>query len=270
MPREKATADLLCRDNTRISEGQRLADRVSDPIPPHGPRYNPTSQRPSHRAIGSSSSKAPLASRVRHKESAGEKQPRKVTLRFHLLELGEKTIEVEATNYEPLRLYFDILRNKLLQMGCIQKTDRLDFRWPHLRWVPQGSTKVGDIRTSPKQKAIGCFVRKEEPDLDSTINNLPTEAHGTAYTRPVASGDRDNSSAFDSAVPDSVSQGKGCDKVAHPKHVEPDDGSTDTSSSYPSRDGGFSVSPATQGGSSDGIKLKKSRGSHQEGTPTVG
>ncbi|KAF3934689.1 hypothetical protein ABW20_dc0105103 [Dactylellina cionopaga] len=88
---------------------------------------------------------------------------RKIRLRFHLLELAEEPIEPFATNYEPLQVHFDIVRNKLLRIKCIDKTDELDFHWPHLRWVPRGSTKVAHIRTAEDQKCYGCFVRLRQP-----------------------------------------------------------------------------------------------------------
>ncbi|KAJ6260726.1 hypothetical protein Dda_4955 [Drechslerella dactyloides] len=91
----------------------------------------------------------------------GETFQRKVIIRFLLFEFGEEPIELYASNYEPLQVFFNIIRKKLLSMGCIDKDDELDFNWPHLRWVPRGSVKVKNIRTMGfEQKVIGCFVRK--------------------------------------------------------------------------------------------------------------
>ncbi|KAK6499381.1 hypothetical protein TWF506_004008 [Arthrobotrys conoides] len=90
---------------------------------------------------------------------------RKVTLRFHLVDFGEKPIELWATNYEPLHIHFNILRRRLLRNKTIDDGDELNFVWPHLRWIPCGNTRVHSIRTDPKINTYACFVSKRGTEI---------------------------------------------------------------------------------------------------------
>ncbi|EPS45735.1 hypothetical protein H072_235 [Dactylellina haptotyla CBS 200.50] len=132
----------------------RFETRVGPPVAPRGfsARY---------------ASRATIAGRV-HRRGVGRikqktlNRDRKVLLRFHLFEFGEHTIEQYATNHEPLRVHFNIIKKRLLHLKCLRKDDELDFHWPHLRWIPKGSTRVIDIRIG-ENKGYGCFVRKRQP-----------------------------------------------------------------------------------------------------------
>ncbi|KAF3911259.1 hypothetical protein AA313_de0203204 [Arthrobotrys entomopaga] len=83
----------------------------------------------------------------------------KILLRFHTIDFAEHPIEIYATRHEPLQLHYNIIKRKLLRMGCLAKYDELDFQWPHLRWIPGVSDKVADI-VLKHQRGYGCFVRK--------------------------------------------------------------------------------------------------------------
>ncbi|KAK6359948.1 hypothetical protein TWF696_001072 [Orbilia brochopaga] len=143
--------------NTTIGASSiRLADRVSGPKPK--PFYKKLQHRHKHSA-------AAFEMKIAKRPYIPRADSRKILLRFHLLELAERPIELYASNYEPLQLYFNIVRNKLLQLRWIDKEDELDFRWPNLRWVPHGSVKVKSIRTELHQKTISCFVRKKDKTI---------------------------------------------------------------------------------------------------------
>ncbi|KAF3088504.1 hypothetical protein TWF102_010158 [Orbilia oligospora] len=90
---------------------------------------------------------------------------RKVKLRFHLVDFGERPIELIATNYEPLYIHFNILRRRLIRYKHIDAEDELDFIWPHLRWVPCGNTRVHSIRTNPTINTYACFVSKRRTEI---------------------------------------------------------------------------------------------------------
>ncbi|KAK6524055.1 hypothetical protein TWF694_005720 [Orbilia ellipsospora] len=157
MPRAMAQYPDLYRPSYRSSyRSSKLAHRVA-------PRF---SEMDSHPSVGLRKlNHAILRKRQRKLRRATLLTPfkhNKILLRFHNVEFGEHPIEVFATRHEPLLVHYNIVKQKLLRMGCLAKNDELDFQWPHLRWTPRVSDKVADIVVE-QQRGYGCFVRKRRP-----------------------------------------------------------------------------------------------------------